>query len=167
MGLDSYFRRLRLRPLRLWRRWRRWRREILMGIIGIQENLRLTSFILQMGFFFNIVFVVKILANKVDISPKSTFSLVLIGSFKGFKGSYKKKIILISSMSISLILPIFRHFSERDKRTMPLHIHKQEPKRLIRSKELWTSCLLPSNWQQIRTLVSIKQILCRINKYLK
>ena len=43
-----------------------------------------------MGFFFNIVFVVKILANKVDISPKSTFSLVLIGSFKGFKGSYKK-----------------------------------------------------------------------------
>ena len=54
----------------------------------MQENLRLTSFILQMGFFFNIVFVVKILANKVDISPKSTVSLALIGSFKG---SFKSK----------------------------------------------------------------------------
>ena len=52
-----------------------------------------------MGFFFNIVFVVKILANKVDISPKSTFSLVLIGSFKGFKGSYKKKITYFDQLN--------------------------------------------------------------------
>ena len=67
-----------------------------MGIIGIQENLRVTSLILQSGFLLkdasnwsleDLNF--KILANKTDIFSASA-SLFGIGTFVG---SYYKKVI--------------------------------------------------------------------------
>ena len=65
-----------------------------MGIIGIQENLRVTSLILQSGFLSSLEDLnFKILANKTDIFSASA-SLFGIDTFVG---SYHTKVILINS----------------------------------------------------------------------